>query len=1008
MISVGKVTRDNSDYYLQQVAGSAEEYYSGRGEAEGLWMGGAAHELGLSGKVSVEAFNAALNGRKVNESEPLGDKFDRRRVLAFDMTCSAPKSVSLMFGMGDEKVRQAVQEAHDAAVISAVAYIEEHAAWGREGPEGKRKVKGTGLIASAWRHRTSREADPQLHTHVVAANMVHTENGRWVALDSRRIYHQARSGGFIYQAELRKQLTESLGVEWGPVTNGLADVVGIDRDVIEVFSKRREQIIEAMDISGHRTAYSANLQALLTRKAKGKADPESIYEAWAAEGAEHGVTPETVRELCNHASVDELTVGRERFIAKQLSDASGITRERAHFDRRHVIEHVAQTAPATVGPDTIVKLADRWIEKRTMLVSEKSEAPVQAADKTNRAGERVLTTPEMVALERNLIAQSVGRMDTGIGLVPDVVKEHGLKEYGPTLEDEQRALVEKVVTSGNGVDVVIGVAGAGKTFTLDVVSNIYDDAGYRVIGAALAARAARELEDDAGIASGTLAGLLTDIGIHGTATLRERLLGKRKAAVLIIDEAAMVGTRDLAQVLDAAAEAGVKVILVGDDRQLPAIEAGGAFRGLVDRIGASVLTENRRQRTDEDKALTLAYREGRSREALSMAKEFERLVVSETAVDTRAKLIRSWWEDPDRDHSLIIAARRSDVRDLNYMAQEKRRDAGLISGEPLELQDASYHVGDRVLCRARNKHANVINGDYGEVTSIDHERREMTVRLDSGEEAMLGAWYVADPERVQLGYAITAHIAQGATAESAHVLGSELLFQELAYTALSRGRAKNVLYVTAAPIEPMEAGFDPQKDYDPLEEIERALNRSEAQALAIDVGEPDRYAAWSDADLLAALSAQRARMSAELAQLGSGESEMRRKARERIGGRDALVEEWAQSHPGEVHEFVSLKHEMEQRVRVRTRLLELSPPDYLTQEIGDRPDSPLARSYWIQGVRAIELYRLRWGISDSESAAGPPSANVDEQRERAALDDLLTRTRGALEAAPERIVARSL
>src|SRR5439155_11238219 len=156
-----------------------------------------------------------------------------------DHTYSAPKSVSLLYAFGDDDVRRRVTAAHDAAVKAAVSdYLEAHALGARRGTDGVDKIGTSGAIAAAFRHRTSRAGDPDLHTHVLVANLAHGDDGQWSALDSSLLYTNAKTGGYVYQAQLRQELTESLGVEWGPVTKGQADIAGVDRETIMAFSER--------------------------------------------------------------------------------------------------------------------------------------------------------------------------------------------------------------------------------------------------------------------------------------------------------------------------------------------------------------------------------------------------------------------------------------------------------------------------------------------------------------------------------------------------------------------------------------------------------------------------------------------------------------------------------------------------------------------------------------------------------------------------------------------------
>jgi conjugative relaxase-like TrwC/TraI family protein len=256
VLSIGKVGSGKGDpsYYLDTVATGREDYYTGTGEGPGRWAGRGAAARGLSGRVEDDDFLHVL--------DPDGAA-GNRSVLAYDLTFSAPKSVSVLYGVGDDKVSRAVRDAHDAAVLDALGYLEREACWTRRGRNGVRVLRGEGLMAALFRHRSSRAGDPQLHTHAVIANQTAAER-RATALDGRALFAHAKTASYLYQASLRRELTERLGLRWTPVDQGIAEVVGIDAGVREHFSRRRAEIVEQMRECGGRSAHSAQIATLET------------------------------------------------------------------------------------------------------------------------------------------------------------------------------------------------------------------------------------------------------------------------------------------------------------------------------------------------------------------------------------------------------------------------------------------------------------------------------------------------------------------------------------------------------------------------------------------------------------------------------------------------------------------------------------------------------------------------------------------------------------------------
>ncbi|MDQ4125534.1 MAG: relaxase domain-containing protein, partial [Actinomycetota bacterium] len=270
-------------YYLEQVGRGREDYYAGEDDGDAEWLGTGAGKLGARGAVDEEGLTALLRGRDPIGREQLRRVVREGGVSAFDLTFKPPKSVSLLWALGGERVSAETRAAHDSAVRQALGYLEGEACRGRRGKDGVRQVRAEGFVAAAFGHRTSRAGDPLLHTHVVIGNLARGEDGKWGALDSRLLYRHAKTAGFLYQAALRAELTERLGVEWGPVRNGYADLAGVPRDVVEHFSQRRGEVVDHMREHGVHSARAAEVAVLETRRRKEPAVPvERLREQWRA------------------------------------------------------------------------------------------------------------------------------------------------------------------------------------------------------------------------------------------------------------------------------------------------------------------------------------------------------------------------------------------------------------------------------------------------------------------------------------------------------------------------------------------------------------------------------------------------------------------------------------------------------------------------------------------------------------------------------------------------------
>ena len=387
-------------------------------------------------------------------------------------------------------------------------------------------------------------------------------------------------------------------------------------------------------------------------------------------------------------------------------------------------------------------------------------------------------------------------------------------------------MVREVATSENRVVCVVGLAGAGKTTATHAVAQVFAHAGIDVLGAAPSGVAAEKLQDETGIPSATLHRLLEHARGQG---------GLPHASVLVVDEAAMAETRVLAPVLELVEQAQGKAILIGDPQQLPAVGAGGLFAGIVEREGAIVLRENRRQRDELEREALARVRAGVGRDYLAYAEKRERLVVSESPVTTRARLLADWWEHARDDlaGNVMLALRRRDVADLNQLARSLMDADGRLGKERLTFAEREFAVGDRVVCLRNNTVLGVKNGTTGTVERIDVGRRTLAVATDRGPTVELSRRYL-ETGNVRHAYALTGHAAQGLTVERAFVLGAgEARLQEWGYVALSRARAQTRLYVTGTPRE-HESDFHVLDDRDPLTRFGRALEESAIELLAVD------------------------------------------------------------------------------------------------------------------------------------------------------------------------------
>jgi Ti-type conjugative transfer relaxase TraA len=369
---------------------------------------------------------------------------------------------------------------------------------------------------------------------------------------------------------------------------------------------------------------------------------------------------------------------------------------------------------------------------------------------------------------------------------------------GVKLEEEQRAAFRHV-TSGPDLSLVVGYAGSGKSTMLGVARAAWEAEGYQVRGLALSGIAAEGLEKGAGIASRTIASLE-----YAWKAEREQLTSKD---VLVIDEAGMIGSRQMERVLSAARVAGAKVVLIGDPEQLQAIEAGAAFRALAERHGAAEITTVRRQHEPWQRDATRELATGRTEQALERYAAAGMVMAADTRAEARVALVAGWdaarQERPEKSR-IILAYTRDDVRDLNELARAQLRAAGELRTPDQVVQTErgarAFAAGDRIMFQRNERGLGgdgrgrdgvaVKNGTLGTVLEVASSGERLTVRLDgqdkgSGREV---TFYTRDYAHIDHGYAATVHKAQGVTVDRAHVLATPHMDRHAAYVGLTRHR----------------------------------------------------------------------------------------------------------------------------------------------------------------------------------------------------------------------------
>jgi conjugative relaxase-like TrwC/TraI family protein len=997
MVTIGKLGKGKESYYLDSVADGAEDYYAGEGEAPGRWTCAGARELELSGEVERAELRAVLSARDARTAEPLPRFVRKDRVPGFDATFSAPKSVSVLWAVADRETATRIRDAHERAVDAALGYLEREAAFTRLGHDGPTAARGKGFVAAAFGHRMSRAGDPQLHTHVLVANLIHTPDGAWRSLDGQRLYRRAKTAGYLYQAHLRAELARELGFTFREVHRGAAEIAGVPDETLRAFSRRRAEIEARMASRGGTSRRSAEVAALETRRAKDYGvRPATQRREWRERARASGLSFEAALQPSGRNPEPP----PESMLFRQVESA--LTAERSSFARRHVVEELAAAHRQGASVDEIKRLADRFLS-RTRVIELGEARPAGAP--ASAPAEPLYTTREVLALEERLVRRAAVHQHRRLAVAEPAAVEAALAR-DPALGDDQRELVRRLALGGEGTACVLGRAGAGKTRALRPLREALEGSGVEVIGAAVQNTAARILEQEAGIRSTSLTRLLYEADVQG--------YGLPRRGVVVIDEAAMASTRALASLQEFAVRNRARLVLVGDPAQLPAIEHPGAFRALVDRLGAIELAEVRRLSDPVERAAVELVRAGRGSAALEAYDERGRLTLADSVAELEAAAVadrhRAQGEGAD---AIVLARTRARTQHLNQLAQALRVAEGQLGGEGIEVGEGRIRAGDLVVTRVnRGGREPVHNRERWVVEAIDVEARAMTLRhLTERERVVTLERDYLDrrlPDAigpVELGYAITKYGAQGMTVDRAFAVLTDGLSREDAYVALTRARDATQLYALARePVERAEFAPSEAEREVGVADLGRDTERSEGLALAIDerlraelerrptealVAELERFEARRDDPdrrRASALRAARAEAEAALARLRQGlaatpkrdpgrayreascEHAAQRLRRLRAEERALPV---AQIDPGVSRQrAAAIERILAERRRERVVAAIEAEPAYLVEAIGRRPGGLRARLEWKRAVDQVERVRQRLGITDSKLALG--------------------------------------
>lgn len=736
---------------------SAGHAASGYYQSEGYYMDGAseadrstefygqgAKEAGLSEQIDNDQFAALLDGQ-APDGRLMGRIRDgeREHRPGIDLTFSAPKGVSIAALVLEDS---RVVSAHNEAVKATLDYAEQHVVRYRQ-VEGGEVVEKTGgkIIVGLFQHDTSRALDPQLHTHAVIANMVKGEDGEYRALHNDQIYRSKMVLGQVYRNELAQRL-QALGYETEAKDKGLFDITAIHKDLVDGFSKRREEILSSLESRGlEANAKNSALATLSTRSAKEPINRAELRDAWRDEAAQLGYnTKHLLQDM--RAQEQGVTLGKEETTAlAQRAVDFAVT----HLAERHSIYSRNLLVDTALKFDG--KVSAQAVEAEVkLLVQDKVLFPLMQDKEVH------FTDVENVRLEReNIRRMNVGRdrevldMRTAYDKVTARTSDGVLSKHlskSEILTDGQKEAVTVALSEKGRVVGVQGLAGTGKTYMLDTVRRLADTKGYAMEGLAPSHKAVAALNE----------------ALPGSATLESALVkhengrrgGDKSRTILVVDEAGMLSSKDMNRVLTMAHTQGYgRLVLVGDIKQHDAVGAGSAFRALQEAgMKTAHMTDIQRQRDHLGRGMVADAVAGRINAAMEAVTQVSSLgadgAASERRVVVAEKIASDWLarNAEGRRETGIVTLTNELRQTVNARIQDGLRAEGQLKGEGVELRgltsmnftwaetrDAgSYKPGDIVVAMVAKSNSRLVAGAQYRVRAVDADARAVTVEARDG------------------------------------------------------------------------------------------------------------------------------------------------------------------------------------------------------------------------------------------------------------------------------------
>lgn len=781
----------------------------------------------------------------------------KQAVAGYDFTFSPPKSVSVVWALGDEETANLIAACHHEAVEEAISWADKHVVRTRQGSGGIAQVETNGLIAAQFTHFDTRAGDPDLHTHVLLSNKVQRQDGKWTSLDGQPLFMHHHNISTRYDKILMDKLRERLGVEFEERNHSNTmqptwEINTISDELVEMFSTRRrnakpvfDRLVEQFTQSKRRAPGKRETKELWqaaileTRDAKKAAQSlRDLRAGWATAVLNSKNGEEFQREVArtlNRDDTEHLTPPTpeddeyQEWVSRIARDAvDKVTDERSEMRFHHVETAITSALRPYFFHDSsefqsyhsdICRYAYREVCLNIRPDDDVLELPSELIRNGKaidyRIGQERFTTQEILDAEFHVL-QATAELTPFVAqnkTIDSVLQKHTRKE-GWSLNTGQEALARHLLTTGTLVATGVGPAGTGKTTSMNVVAKVWKKEGHNVIGLAPSAQAAQVLSNEIGVDAYTIDKLThTWLGrnehkpAHSVNALPVKI---HKGDMILVDEAGMASTKNLNAVVEIAERTGAIVRLIGDPLQLDAVENGGLFSTLTTMAPTAELTDVMRfskGKDSEQSQASLKLRQGDTKACEFYARR--RWVRGGSREEMLSDAVAAYIKDTEKGlTSLVVASTNDDVNAMNEIIRQFRIEKGLVNtNEHIVLAHGDIaSPGDIIITRKNQQlptQQTVLNGQLWKLKKINADGSLVVRDIKTNRRVVLPAAYVH--ENTHLGYAATVHRSQGATVDTTHAVIDHRVDRAGLYVALTRGKISNRVYAVVEPYLDEEA-----------------------------------------------------------------------------------------------------------------------------------------------------------------------------------------------------------